>query len=115
MGTEFFGCDFGVVYFWAIEGDNDGYSELTIDRSFALCEACSLDLGGTISYDWESSDVHHYGLSAMVNYAINDVLTVSPYVSVTFAEDGATTAGAANGYTGNDDEIFGGVLVSAAF
>ena len=114
VATEFAGFDVGFTYFWDIEGDNDGYSEITLDRSFSLCEACSLDVGATIAYDFETSDVHHYGLSAMANYAVNDVLTVSPYVSVTFAEDGAQN-GVLSLTGSEDDEIFGGLLVSAAF
>lgn len=113
LSTELVGFDVGFNYYWDIEGDNDGYSELTIDRSYALCEAASLDLGATISYDWETSDVHHYGLSAAVNYALNDVLTITPYVSATFAEDGAQTG--VLGFAANDDEVFGGVVLSAAF
>ena len=110
FSTELLGGDVGFTYFMEIEGDNDGYSELTYDRSFAICDACTLGLGATIAYDFETSDVHHYGLSAVVNYAVNDVLTVSPYVSATFAEDGAQ-----NGAPLQDDELFGGLLVSAAF
>ena len=73
-----------------------------------------LNIGGTLSYDWETTDVHHYGLSASLDWAFNDVLTVSPYVSATFAEDGAQNG--ALSITGNeDDEIFGGVIVTAAF
>ena len=113
FSTELLSGDVGFTYFMEIEGDNDGYSELTYDRSFAICDACTLGLGATIAYDFETSDVHHYGLSAVVNYAVNDVLTVSPYVSATFAEDGAQNG--AIGAAGQDDELFGGLLVSAAF
>ncbi|MDE0826959.1 MAG: hypothetical protein OSA48_09145 [Akkermansiaceae bacterium] len=113
LSRELLGGDVGFTYFMEIEGDNDGYSELTYDRSFAICDACTLGLGATIAYDFETSDVHHYGLSAVVNYAVNDVLTVSPYVSATFAEDGAQNG--AISAAGQDDELFGGLLVSAAF
>ena len=113
FSTELLAGDVGFTYFMEIEGDNDGYSELTYDRSFAICDACTLGLGATIAYDFETSDVHHYGLSAVVNYAVNDVLTVSPYVSATFAEDGAQNG--AISLPGQDDELFGGLLVSAAF
>ncbi|MDA0767027.1 MAG: hypothetical protein O3A92_09415 [Verrucomicrobia bacterium] len=114
LSTEFSGFSIGLTHFWAIDGDNDGYTELTLDRSFELCSKTSLDLGATVSYDIETSDVHHYGLSAVVNYAFNDVLTISPYVSATFAQDGAENG--VLSISGNeDDELFGGVIVSAAF
>lgn len=103
----------GATYFWAVEGDNDGYSEFTLDRSFALCDRVDLGLGATLSYDVETSDVHHYGLSAVLDLAVNDVLTVSPYVSATFAETGSKNG--ALGFKGNDDELFGGVIVTASF
>jgi hypothetical protein len=105
----------GLTYYWAVEGDNDGYTELTFDRTFVLCEAATLDLGSTHSFDTETSEVHHHGLSAMINYAVNDVLTVSPYVSLTIAEDGSQKYNSANGFVSNDDEIFAGFLVSAEF
>jgi uncharacterized protein (TIGR02001 family) len=114
VGTEFVGTDVAFTYFWDIEGDNDGYSELTIDKSFELSSTLALNVGATISYDWETTDVHHYGLSASLDYAFNEVLTVSPYVSATFAEDGAQM-GALSITGAEDDEIFGGVIVTAAF
>ncbi len=113
IGTEFMGTDVAFTYFWDIEGDNDGYSELTIDKSFDLATSLTLDLGATISYDWETGDLHHYGVSTAVNWAFNDVLTVSPYLSLTFAEDGAQMG--ALGMGTQDDEVFGGVIVTAAF
>ena len=114
LSREFAGVDVGLTYYWDIEGDNDGYTELTFDKSIDLSSCCSLDFGATISYDVETNDVHHYGLSTALNWAYNDTLTVSPYVSVTFAEDGAQTGALATSAT-QDDEIFGGILVSAAF
>jgi uncharacterized protein (TIGR02001 family) len=114
VSTDVVGCSVGLTYYWDIDGDNDGYTELTIDRSFDLCSKTTLDLGATVSYDLEETDLHHYCLSAAVNYAFNDVLTISPYVSATFAQDGAENG--VLSISGNeDDELFGGVIVSAAF
>ena len=106
--------DFALTYFWDIDEDNDGYSEFTVDRSFALSECLALATGGTLSYDWETTDLHHIGLTAALNWAINDVLTVSPYVSATWAQDGAK-GGTALGRYGQGDELFGGIILSASF
>lgn len=113
--------DFAFTYYWAIDEDNDGYSELTIDRSFALSECLALALGGTVSYNWESSEIHHYGLSAALNWEYNDVLTISPYVSATFAQDGidellnGSTPSSSPFYYDQGDELFGGVVLTASF
>ena len=126
---QFWNTDFAFTYFWDVDEDNDGYSELTIDRSFVLSECLQLALGGTASYDWETSDMHHYGLSAALNWEFNDVLTVSPYISATWAQDGADNAlnhdympvgGAIPGVdygsrSSQGDELFGGIVVTASF
>jgi hypothetical protein len=126
---QFWETDFAFTYFWDVDEDNDGYSELTIDRSFVLSECLQLALGGTASYDWETSDMHHYGLSAALNWEFNDVLTISPYVSATWAQDGADNVlnqgrdfldGEILGVDYSSrrhqgDELFGGIVVSASF
>ena len=110
---QFWQTDFAFTYFWDVDEDNDGYSELTIDRSFVLSECLQLALGGTASYDIEEGDMHHYGLSTALNWEYNDVLTVSPYISATWAQDGAKYG--AQGNRSQGDELFGGITVTASF
>lgn len=106
--------DLGFVYFWDIDGDNDGYSELTADYTHEINDCWAANIGGVLSYDWETSDLHHFGLSLSLDYAFNDVLTISPYVAATWAEDGAQD-GALSISSSQDDELFGGIILTAAF
>lgn len=121
VGTQAWDTDFAFTYFWDVDGDNDGYSELTIDRSFDLTECVALAVGGTVSFDWETTDLHHWGLSASLDWSPNDIVTISPYVSATFAEDGAKTGALSSNpmddyyYSYQGDEVFGGVVVTASF
>ncbi|NNC88496.1 MAG: hypothetical protein HKN82_08580 [Akkermansiaceae bacterium] len=114
------GIDLGLTYFWDIEGDNDGYTEATADWSTEMCESTDLNIGLVLSYDWETSDLHHLGASVSLDYALNDVLTISPYIAVTLAEDGVENGAGAAPLTSpptttQDDEFWGGIILTAGF
>ena len=70
-----------------------------------------------ISYDTETGEFHHYGANVSLDYALNDVLTISPYVAWNIIDDGAEL-GALNSSAGPgsiDDEFFGGIILTAGF
>ena len=111
---------FTAYYDWDLSNDdeykgNGLYYTFGISHGFDLMENLSLGLGATVAYNDESpyvsngySDWHNYELSASVDYAVTDQVSVSP--SFLFSEgisDDAKTA--------IDSEMVAGVAVTLTF
>lgn len=108
--------DFGFVaaslkYFWDIEGDNDGYTELALTRSFTLNPCLTLNLESNVGYLVEPGKATAWVNKASLDWAFTEHAKLSPYIAVSLAlSDDAHTA-----YVDNDDELVGGMLLSVTF
>ena len=95
--------------------ENGLFYTASIGHSFAFTDAMSLSLGGLVSYNEESdyavgnySDWHNYELSASIDYALTDQISITP--SFLFSSGLSDDAKAAI-----DSEVLGGVAVTFTF
>ena len=104
------------VYYDYDEADETGlFYTFSVGHDLELAEALSLSLGALISYNQESDyaignydDWHNYELSASVDYALTDQVSISPYVVFSDAiSDEAELA--------IEDEFVGGLNLTFSF
>jgi hypothetical protein len=108
--------DFGfanasLTYFWDIETDNDGYSELALDRSFELSPCLALNVGTNIGYLVEQSDFTAWTTKVALDWGFAEHAKLSPFVAVSVAlSDDEDTA-----YEGSSNELIAGSMLSVSF
>lgn len=96
---------------WDAAEDEGLFFTLDVSHSIALMDSLSLNLGALISYneyDDENNGFHNYELSAGLDYALTDQLTVSPsFLFSSPISDDAKDA--------IDSEVLAGVNLTFAF
>jgi hypothetical protein len=108
--------DFGfakasLTYFWDIVGDNDGYSELGLSRSFELSPCVSLNASTNFGYLVEESDFTAWTTRASLDWGFVEHAKLSPFVQYSVAlSDEPTTA-----YNNSENEFIGGAMLSVGF
>lgn len=107
--TSIYGFDASFTYFWDIELDNDGYSELAIGHGWELSPCLTLNASGILAYLFEQGELAHATAKISLDYQFRENATISPFVAHSWAltEDG--------GYAGSDNELIGGVRLAVAF
>ena len=114
IGKEFFGIETSLTYFWDVETDNNGYTELYVGKGFELNECLTLNVGGTLGYLWEDSDFAHFTAKVSLDWAFTETATLSPFVAASWElENGYNKA--IDGTSGGDDELIGGTMLSVSF
>lgn len=111
LAKEFFGVDFSLTYFWDIETDNDGYTELGASKGFELSPCLTLNTGVAVGYLAEQGQVGHLTAKVALDWAFTETATLSPFIanSWSLSDDNDTI------YDGNDDEFVGGTMLSVSF
>lgn len=101
-----------LTYFWGIVGDNDGYSELALSRSFELSPCLTLNLGGNVGYLVEQGQATALTLKASLDYGFAEHAKLSPFVaqSISLSDDNDTPS-----YEGAENETVAGAMVSVSF
>jgi hypothetical protein len=96
--------DSSFTYFWGIEGENFGYSELAFSRSFELNPCLALNLDTNVSYLFDESEFGSWTTSATLDWGFAGTAKLSPFValSVAIADE-------------LDDELVGGAMLSVGF
>lgn len=118
---EIFGLDASIAYFWDIETDNDGYSEISLSKSFDIMPYVTLNVGADTGYLVEEGDFVHTTATVGIDIEASENATISYYVAHTWAlSEGGTVAGGAAGdstalYGGQENEFFFGGSVSVSF
>ena len=104
--------DFGFVeasltYFWDIVGDNGGYTELGLARSFELNQCLTLNTGVNVGYLVEESDFVAATAKVSLDWGFVENAKLSPFVAAALdlSSDG-------NAF-GN--ELIGGSMLSVSF
>lgn len=108
VSREFFGVDFSATYFWDIESDNDGYTELGASKGFELSPCLTLNTGATLGYLWEASDFAHLTARVSLDWAFTETATLSPFVAHSWGlgnKDGLAY----------DNEFVAGTLLAVSF
>ncbi|OYV05997.1 MAG: hypothetical protein CFE26_08660 [Verrucomicrobiales bacterium VVV1] len=120
----FWGINGAVTYYWDIEGDNGGYSELRLDKTFKLHECVDLVAGARAGYSFEEGQHQHTTLSLTFNVKASDSVTISPYVAYSFQGSALENVdsnplinkfGLPAQLSPQRDQFFGGVKVAVSF
>jgi len=109
LARDFGFAEISLAYFWDVEFDNDGYTELAASRGFELSSCLTLQTSATVGYLWEESEFAHVTAKIALDYAFTETATVSPFVAHSWAltEEGA--------YGGSGNELVGGAMLSVSF
>lgn len=107
VSKEFYGIDTSFTYFWDVETDNNGYSELSFGKGFELSPCLTLSTGLTVAYLWEESEFAHLTAKVSLDWAFTETATLSPFVAAALSLD--------DNYNGGDDELVAGTMLSVSF
>ena len=109
--------DFGFMnayasYFWDVDGDNDGYSEIGGSKSWELSPCLNLNLSSNIGYLVEQGYCTAWTTKLALDWGFSENAKLSPFVSYAVSIDyghyslrGATA----------DDEFVAGSMLSVSF
>ena len=99
------------VYYWDIEGDNDGYSEIGLSRGFELNQCLTLNLGTNVGYLVEQGNATAWTTKAALDWGFAEHAKLSPFVALAVQlsdDDDNYTSGFGN-------EFVGGCMLSTSF
>ena len=98
-------------YYWGIVGDNDGYSEFGLTRSFTLSPCLDLNLETNIGYLVEHGVATAWTNKVSLDWGFAEHAKLSPYVALSIAltDDKFTS------YFNSDNELVAGCKVSVTF
>jgi hypothetical protein len=99
------------VYYWALEGENDGYSELGLSRGFELNQCLTLNLGTNVGYLVEQGIDTSWTTKASLDWGFAEHAKLSPFVALAVQlsdDDDSYTSGFGN-------ELVGGCMLSTSF
>ena len=110
VSRSFYGFDASLRYYWDIELDNDGYSELAISKSFELTGCLALNVGSTLGYLVEEGHLAHLTTKVALDYTFAENAKLSPFASASLDLSG----GHGNAYTSAKNELVGGAIISVS-
>jgi len=100
-----------LTYYWGVMGDNDGYSELALAKSFELSQCLNLNVGTNVGYLVEQGDFTAWTTKVSLDYGFAEHAKLSPFAAVSFAlSDEDNTA-----YEGSGNEFTAGAMLSVSF
>lgn len=104
------GIQGSLTYFWDIETDNGGYTELALSKSLEICDKTSLDLAVKTGYLIEEGGFSYIQPMATLNYKVTDTVTISPYLAYSVELDELDTVAGPSG-----NRFYGGVKLAVSF
>ena len=98
-------------YYWGIEGDNNGYSEFGLTRSFELSPCLNLNLESNIGYLVEHGVATAWTNKVSLDWGFAEHAKLSPFValSISCTDDIFTP------YFDSGNELVGGCMLSVTF
>jgi len=109
ISKELHGFSASLTYFWDVETDNDGYTELGLGKTFDFMNQ-SININLAVGYLVEQSGFSHATLSASYDVPFGQA-TLTPYVAQVWELDELeTTAGGSQ-----SNEFIGGLNLSVSF
>ncbi|BCU76308.1 hypothetical protein llg_10230 [Luteolibacter sp. LG18] len=118
----YWGINGSLTYYWDIETDNAGYTELGLDKTFKLHDCVDLVASVKTGYYLEESEWAHVTPSLTLNVKVSDTLTISPYLAYSVELDGLDTVAGNNKIQsligvppGETNHFFGGIKASVSF
>lgn len=106
------GVSASLTYYWDIETDNNGYTELAASKSFEIAQK-QLDLGVSLGYEAEEGKLSHITANLGHAVALSETATLTPYIAHTWdleADDVFNAPGVSQ-----ENELFAGASLSVSF
>ncbi|HSP43311.1 MAG TPA: hypothetical protein VLO11_10610, partial [Luteolibacter sp.] len=111
VGRDLGFANASLTYFWDIETDNDGYTELALDRGFVLNSCLTLQVATNIGYLVEQGQATAWTTKVGLDWAFTETAKLSPFVALSVAlSDDVDTA-----YFNSGNEFVAGSLLSVSF
>ena len=107
--------DFGfaaasLTYFWDVDGDNNGYTELGLSRSFELSPCLALNLSTTVGFAIEEAAFTPWTTKVALDWGFAEHAKLSPFVALSVGGE------ADSGYESDStNELIGGSMLSVSF
>jgi len=107
--------DFGFVaaslkYFWDVKGDNDGYTEFGLTRSFTLSPCLTLNLQSNIGYLLEKNVATAWTSKVSLDWGFAEHAKLSPFIMASVALTDCDTA-----YSDSKNQLVGGCMLNVTF
>lgn len=111
LSRDFGFAEASLTYFWDVSGDNDGYTELGLTRSFELAPCLALNVGTNVSYWIEPGEFGAWTTKVGIDWSFAEHAKLSPFVALAIP-----LSDEANTYTeGTDNEFVAGSMLSVSF
>ncbi len=111
VGRDLGFANASLTYFWDIELDNDGYSELALDRSFDLNQCLALSVATNVGYLVEQGQATAWTTKVGLDWAFTENAKLSPFVALSIAlSDDVDTS-----YDGSKNLFVAGSMLSVSF
>lgn len=98
------------TYYWDVETDNDGYSELALAKSFELSTCLALNLSSNVSYLFEQAEFGAWTSKAALDWSFTETAKLSPFVALVVGIDDNNV-----NTSDNDNELVAGMMLSLSF
>lgn len=112
VSRDFGFAEASFTYFWDIETDNEGYSELALSRSFDLAPCFALNLGTSLGYQFEQAQCAAWTTKVGLDWAFADCAKLSPFVALAIALSDDNDSSYTNG---SKNEFVAGSMLSVSF
>ncbi|MEN9975592.1 MAG: hypothetical protein RLZZ282_1598 [Verrucomicrobiota bacterium] len=98
-------------YYWGVEGDNNGYTEIGLSRSYEFNAWLGLNVESNVGYQIEAGQATAWTTKMSLDVGIAEHVKISPFVGVSLAlSDDVDTA-----YFRSGNEMVGGVMLSVTY
>lgn len=100
-----------LTYYWDVEEDNDGYSELALQRSFEINQCLNLNVSSNVGYLVEQGQATAWTTKVGLDWAFAERAKLTPFVAVSVAlSDDDDTA-----YEGSKNQLVAGTALTVSF
>ena len=115
LSRDFGFAEASLTYFWGVQGQNDGYSELALSRSFELSPCLALSVGTSLGYLVETSDLTSWTTKVALDWGFAENAKLSPFVALSIALGQADDFGSTSPWADTQNELVGGAMLSVGF
>lgn len=117
LSREFFGINASLTYYWDIVTDNNGYSELSLAKSFELNSCLTLNVRGDLGYLVEQGHLSHFTTKVSLDYEFVENARLSPFIAASYDLSGGHFNNNPSTSTAPDtkNELVGGAMISVSF
>ncbi len=111
LSRDFGFAQIGLTYFHGVKGDNDGYSELTLGKSWEINSCLAVNLNTATGYLVEQGQLGHITAKLSLDYNFAGTAKLSPFIAHSWAlsDDNDTV------YFGSKNQLVGGAMISVGF